>query len=248
MIKQHSYRLAKADLHELNEHAKRVGKPATHCVREAIVPAPKNARFSPQISEKSAIINLPGAIHEKLLAASTTAPSISRAAFLRHCLGEYLAEKMGIVLALDFGAKMGWAYRASNGQIKSGTEKLATGKDVRYGLRFAAMARFLRQIRLENGRFKAIAFEKVMAHKGVIAAHAYGGYEATLAILALEHGVTLAPYGVTEVKKSFTGNGMASKAEMIRIAEMRGFKVADDNEADALAVLTHHEGVVKFGR
>ena len=47
------------------------------------------------------------------------------------------------------------------------------------------------------------------------------------------HGV-----GVGTVKKAWTGKGNAKKAEMIAAARQRGIKVVDDNEADAVAILS----------
>jgi Holliday junction resolvasome RuvABC endonuclease subunit len=42
---------------------------------------------------------------------------------------------------------------------------------------------------------------------------------------------------VGSIKKHATGKGNASKEMMIAAAKARGFRPADDNEADALAIL-----------
>ena len=42
---------------------------------------------------------------------------------------------------------------------------------------------------------------------------------------------------VTSIKKFITGKGNANKEEMIKAMNEQGFKVEDDNEADALGVL-----------
>ena len=67
------------------------------------------------------------------------------------------------------------------------------------------------------------------------ASHVYGGLMATLTAWAELRG---APYeGVGTIKKHATGKGNAGKQAMIDAARARDFSPADDNEADAVAIL-----------
>lgn len=83
---------------------------------------------------------------------------------------------------------------------------------------------------------KVVYFEEVRRHKGVDAAHVYGGLLGQLTAVCEELKV---PYGgipVGEIKKAFTGKGNAGKELIIEEAIKRGFKPVDDNEADAIAI------------
>lgn len=44
---------------------------------------------------------------------------------------------------------------------------------------------------------------------------------------------------VGQIKRHWTGNGVAGKDQMVECARMRGFRPSDDNEADALAVMDY---------
>lgn len=72
---------------------------------------------------------------------------------------------------------------------------------------------------------------------GVDAAHAYGGFMAHLTAWCEHHQIPYQGVPVGTIKKHATGKGNASKAEMIAAAQARGFTPADDNHADALALL-----------
>jgi Holliday junction resolvasome RuvABC endonuclease subunit len=82
-----------------------------------------------------------------------------------------------------------------------------------------------------------VYFERVYAHKGTEAAHVYGGFMYTLAAVCEEMRIGCVGIPVGTIKKFATGKGNASKEEMIAAARSRGFNPADDNEADALALL-----------
>ena len=71
---------------------------------------------------------------------------------------------------------------------------------------------------------------------GTIAAHLYGGWLAEMQAVCEEESVPYTAFGVTEIKKFWTGKGSADKKAMINAAYKRGFDPKDDNAADALAV------------
>jgi hypothetical protein len=82
-----------------------------------------------------------------------------------------------------------------------------------------------------------IAFEEVRAHAGTDAAHLYGGFLAHLSAWCEERTIAYQGVPVGTIKRYATGKGNADKAAMIAAMRARGFAPADDNEADALALL-----------
>ncbi len=83
----------------------------------------------------------------------------------------------------------------------------------------------------------AVYFEEVRRHLGVDAAHAYGGFLATLTSWCEHQKIPYQGVPVGTIKRPVTGKGNAGKSEMVSAMRSRGYVVADDNEADALAVL-----------
>ncbi len=74
-------------------------------------------------------------------------------------------------------------------------------------------------------------------HVSTDAAHAYGGFLATLTAWCEHHQIPYQGVPVGTIKKHATGKGNASKEEMVASARVRGHTPVDDNEADALALL-----------
>ena len=83
----------------------------------------------------------------------------------------------------------------------------------------------------------AVYFEEVRRHLGVDAAHAYGGFLATLTSWCEHQKIPYQGVPVGTIKRHVTGKGNAGKSEMVSAMRARGYLVGDDNEADALAVL-----------
>lgn len=148
------------------------------------------------------------------------------------------------ILALDLGTKLGWATVDRNGVVRSGSVNCTPrGKNAHPGHRWSAFRDRLTECYADLGEIHAVYFEEVMAHgkKGqpnTVAAHIYGGF-----LAHLEHwcsGRNIEPIGisVSTVKKAWAGHGHASKELMIATAEAKGFRPKDDNEADALAILS----------
>ena len=84
----------------------------------------------------------------------------------------------------------------------------------------------------------AMVFEEVRAHAGTLAAQVYGGFLAHLTAWCERHAVPYLGVPVATIKRHATGKGNASKDEVIAGMRKRGFKPGDDNEADALALLS----------
>ena len=148
-----------------------------------------------------------------------------------------LCAPMHTILALDLGTTTGWALRAHDGLITSGTASFKPGRYDGGGMRYLRFTNWLTEIDRLSGPIAAIWFEEVRRHAGTDASHVYGGLMATLTAWAELRGIPYAGTPVGTIKRHATGKGNAPKDAMIAAARARGFSPADDNEADAIALL-----------
>jgi Holliday junction resolvasome RuvABC endonuclease subunit len=141
------------------------------------------------------------------------------------------------ILALDLGTATGWALRTADGRVTSGTQSFKPSRYEGGGMRFLRFRRWLTETKAAADGIAEVYFEEVRRHAGVDAAHAYGGFLATLTAWCEHHQIPYSGVPVGAIKKHATGKGNADKAAMVAAAQARGFTPADDNEADALALL-----------
>ena len=137
------------------------------------------------------------------------------------------------VLCLDLGVKLGWALLNADGSMGSGCLNLQPERTHRKGLKFLHLQKFLSAL----PKIDAVYFEQVFAHKGVHAAHAYGGYLAIVMAWCESKGIKCKGIGVQQIKFAVTNNYRAQKADVIEAVEKLGHMPMDDNEADAIAIL-----------
>jgi hypothetical protein len=140
------------------------------------------------------------------------------------------------ILALDLGTNTGWAVRPGVGPITSGTVSFRPSRYDGGGMRYLRFRGWLDQFE-SDAAFGAVYFEEVRRHAGTDAAHVYGGLLATLTAWCEQHSVAYQGVPVGTIKRFATGKGNADKAAMLAAIRARGFSPADDNEADALAIL-----------
>lgn len=141
------------------------------------------------------------------------------------------------MLALDLGTTTGWALRMADGTITSGTVGFKPGRFEGGGMRFLRFRRWLTETNATADGIDEVYFEEVRRHAGVDAAHAYGGFLATLTAWCEHHGIPYSGVPVGVIKKHATGKGNADKPAMLKAMQARGHDPGDDNEADALALL-----------
>jgi Holliday junction resolvasome RuvABC endonuclease subunit len=141
------------------------------------------------------------------------------------------------ILALDLGQKTGWAVRNADRAIASGTVEFKPGRFEGGGMVFLRFRAWLQEVDETAGGVGAVYFEEVRSHRGVAAAHAYGGFLAHLTAWAEANKIPYAGVPVGTIKRHATGNGNANKEAVIAAVRALGFDPADDNEADALALL-----------
>jgi len=143
----------------------------------------------------------------------------------------------GAVLALDLGTSTGWALQTGGDFVSSGTVSFKNTRFDGGGMRYLRLRRWLEQLDSDTGPIDAIHFEEVRRHVGTDAAHVYGGLLAVLTAWCEEHLVAYQGVPVGTIKRFITGKGNADKAAVIAAVQAKGFAPADDNEADAIAIL-----------
>ena len=141
------------------------------------------------------------------------------------------------ILALDLGTITGWALRGSDGNITSGSESFRPQRFEGGGMRFLRFKRWLTELKAVADGIDTLHFEEVRRHVSTDAAHAYGGFLATLTAWCEHHQIPYQGVPVGTIKKHATGKGNAGKDEVIASVRARGHSPSDDNEADALALL-----------
>ena len=141
------------------------------------------------------------------------------------------------ILALDLGTTTGWALRTPDGAITSGTQSFRPQRFEGGGMRFLRFKRWLTEVKASADGIDSLHFEEVRRHVSTDAAHAYGGFLATLTSWCEHHQIPYQGVPVGTIKKHATGKGNASKDEMITAMRRLGHVPTDDNEADALAIL-----------
>jgi hypothetical protein len=145
--------------------------------------------------------------------------------------------KQPVILALDLGQRTGWAVRNRDGAIASGTHEFRPGRFEGGGMIWLRFRGWLQEIDETSGGVGVVVFEEVRRHAGTAASHAYGGYLAHLTAWAEANRVPYQGVPVGTIKRHVTGKGNADKQVVIDAVRKLGFAPADDNEADALALL-----------
>ena len=138
------------------------------------------------------------------------------------------------LFALDLGTACGFAI-FKDGKFISGTRKLGTYKK-KFGARFHEFRTWLLNI-IAKHNIEAVYFERVFGHKGVEAAHCYGGFLYMLASVCFQQNIPCISFSVQAIKKFMTGKGNATKDEIIAAVKRKGFTPATDDEADAIAIM-----------
>jgi len=140
------------------------------------------------------------------------------------------------ILALDLGTKTGWCLGDPRGP-EGGTMDWSGRRHESAGMRYVRFKQWLDEV---LPGVWIVAYEEVARHKGVAAAHIYGGLLATLQTCCEAHGVEYLGVPVGTIKKTATGKGNADKVAMVvGCIQKLGVKPADDNEADARWLLFH---------
>lgn len=141
------------------------------------------------------------------------------------------------ILSLDLGTTTGWAMQLAGGVIESGTTSFRPSRYDGGGMRYLRFRGWLASVAADAAGIEAIYFEEVRRHIGTDAAHLYGGFLAMLTAWCEQNSIPYEGVPVGTIKRHVTGKGNADKTAVVEAIRARGFKPADDNEADAIAIL-----------
>lgn len=157
-----------------------------------------------------------------------------------------------IVLGLDLSTKTGWAVFHHDDYPVCGTEKLPKVYDPDdYGRRGWALMQFLERMIAKYGP-ELVAFESpfipmrpvksddILGKPSFVTTAQTLRLQITLAAViettCEKHGIKCVEVSSITAKKELTGDGRAEKRDMVLAATRRGWRVADDHQADACAV------------
>jgi hypothetical protein len=141
------------------------------------------------------------------------------------------------ILALDLGTTTGWALGMSDGRIISGTEDFRPRRFEGGGMRYLRFTDWLVELAMSGNGLRRVVFEEVRRHAGTDASHIYGGFLGALTSWCEEHELPYQGVPVGTIKRFIAGKGNADKQAVMAAVRARGFAPADDNEADAIAIL-----------
>jgi hypothetical protein len=142
-----------------------------------------------------------------------------------------------VILALDLGTTTGWAMAPPDGGVVSGTVSFRPSRYDGGGMRYLRFRAWLDGIAEDVPGIAAIHFEEVRRHLSTDAAHVYGGLLAMLTAWSEERSIAYQGVPVGTIKRHITGKGNVNKAGVIEAIRARGYSPADDNEANAIAIL-----------
>jgi hypothetical protein len=142
-----------------------------------------------------------------------------------------------VILALDLGTTAGYAVRTRDGHVTSGTVSFRPSRYDGGGIRYLRFGAWLDQMQADIGGIGVVHYEEVRRHLSTDAAHVHGGLLATLTAWCERQRIPYQGVPVGTIKRHVTGKGNADKDAVIAAIRARGYSPADDNEADALAIL-----------
>jgi Holliday junction resolvasome RuvABC endonuclease subunit len=122
-------------------------------------------------------------------------------------------------------------------RVESGTVSFRPSRYDGGGMRYLRFRAWLDTMAANAAGIGVVHYEEVRRHAGTDAAHLYGGFLATLTSWCEQHSIAYQGVPVGTIKRHITGKGNADKQAVIEAVRARGFRPADDNEADAIAIL-----------
>lgn len=140
------------------------------------------------------------------------------------------------MLALDLAGLLGWAANPFDSVPRFGSHQLPkTGDDV--GRYIAAFDDWL-QAMLDFEDPSGVIYEapSIFMKTTPVTIEKLVGLATHTQLVCHRRGIRRWSANPSQVKKHFTGRGNAKKPDMVSTARRCGFKVRDDNEADAIAV------------
>ena len=141
------------------------------------------------------------------------------------------------ILALDLATTTGWALRSADGRVVSGTVSFRPSRYDGGGIRYLRFRAWLECLAEDAAGIGVVHYEEIRRHLSTDAAHVHGGLLATLTAWCEQRGIAYQGVPVGTIKRFIARKGNADKQAVIAAVRARGFNPADDNEADAIAIL-----------
>jgi hypothetical protein len=142
-----------------------------------------------------------------------------------------------VMLAVDLGTTTGWAMALPGSSMASGTVSLKPSRYDGGGMRYLRFRSWLDTLVEDVGTIGEVHYEEVRRHLSTDAAHVHGGLLGTLSAWCEEWSIAYQGVPVGTIKRFIAGRGNADKAAVIEAVRARGYSPADNNEADAIAIL-----------
>lgn len=141
------------------------------------------------------------------------------------------------ILSLDMATKTGWATNIYS--KRSGVIEFQIKRGESPGMRFLRCRSWLNEMwKLLNSKIDLIVYEQAH-HRGGAATAVCVGLSTEVLAFAAEHNIETMPVHTATLKKFATGNGRASKVDMINAAKTKGWSPGDHNKADAQLLLEY---------
>lgn len=145
--------------------------------------------------------------------------------------------KQTSLLCLDLGTYTGFALQTADGAIVSGTVSFKPSRYDGGGIRYLRFRSWLESVADDVASIGVVHYEEVRRHLSTDAAHVHGGLLAMLTSWCEQRSIPYQGVPVGTIKRFIAGKGNADKQAVIAAVRERGFNPANDNEADALAIL-----------
>ncbi|MGZ5141343.1 MAG: hypothetical protein ACXWCX_26380 [Burkholderiales bacterium] len=124
----------------------------------------------------------------------------------------------------------------AGGKIESGTVSFRPSRYDGGGIRYLRFRGWLDSM-AADAAIGVIHYEEIRRYLSTDAAHVHGGLLATLTAWCEQYSIAYQGVPVGTIKRFITGKGNADKQAVIEAVRARGFRPADDNETDAIAIL-----------
>ena len=99
---------------------------------------------------------------------------------------------------------------------------------------------------LKKYKIDKVLYEEIAVLRFKNATYNLCGLRAILLATCFDNNVEATGFNIRTIKKTFTGNGNASKDDMINVCREFGYDPKDDNQADAIAIYkTYEETILK---
>lgn len=144
--------------------------------------------------------------------------------------------KLKRVMTFDLGTHCGWSTLL-DGWINSGTQTFDLKRGESPGMRYIRFNAFLEEL-FNLIQPEMVAYE-MAHHRGGFATELLLGMVTRVQEVCARHEVPYTSVHSATLKKHITGSGRGEKQQVIdAVSKVFGFVPKDDNEADALAILS----------